>query len=42
MREAIRKTGLSKSSIYDLMAQGQFPPNHTSGWALSGIRRGRS
>lgn len=24
-REAIKKTGLSKSSIYDLMAQGQFP-----------------
>lgn len=25
MREAIQKTGLSKSSIYDLMAQGHFP-----------------
>ncbi len=25
VREAIQKTGLSKSSIYDLMAQGQFP-----------------
>jgi prophage regulatory protein len=25
VREAIEKTGLSKSSIYDLMAQGQFP-----------------
>ncbi|WP_421186160.1 helix-turn-helix transcriptional regulator [Aeromonas enteropelogenes] len=25
MREAIKKTGLSKSSIYDLMAQGRFP-----------------
>ncbi len=25
VREAIKKTGLSKSSIYDLMAQGQFP-----------------
>lgn len=25
IREAIKKTGLSKSSIYDLMAQGHFP-----------------
>ncbi|MBL0521104.1 AlpA family transcriptional regulator [Aeromonas enteropelogenes] len=25
VREAIKKTGLSKSSIYDLMARGQFP-----------------
>lgn len=25
MREATNKTGLSKSSIYDLMAQGLFP-----------------
>lgn len=25
VREAIQKTGLSKSSIYDLMAQGHFP-----------------
>ncbi|WP_270804801.1 helix-turn-helix transcriptional regulator [Aeromonas sp. QDB66] len=25
IREAIKKTGLSKSSIYDLMAQGLFP-----------------
>lgn len=25
VRETIQKTGLSKSSIYDLMAQGQFP-----------------
>lgn len=25
IREAIQKTGLSKSSIYDLMAQGRFP-----------------
>lgn len=25
MREATQKTGLSKSSIYDLMAQGLFP-----------------
>ncbi len=25
MREACHKTGLSKSSIYDLMAQGHFP-----------------
>ncbi len=25
VREAIAKTGLSKSSIYDLMAQGRFP-----------------
>lgn len=25
VREAINKTGLSKSSIYDMMAQGQFP-----------------
>lgn len=25
VREAIKKTGLSKSSIYDLMAQGSFP-----------------
>lgn len=25
VREAIKKTGLSKSSIYDLMTQGQFP-----------------
>ena len=25
VREAIRKTGLSKSSVYDLMAQGLFP-----------------
>lgn len=25
MREAIRKTGLSKSSIYDLMNRGRFP-----------------
>lgn len=25
VREAIKKTGLSKSSIYDLMAQGKFP-----------------
>lgn len=25
IREAIKKTGLSKSSIYDLMAQGRFP-----------------
>lgn len=25
MREATKKTGLSKSSIYDLMAQGLFP-----------------
>ncbi|WP_323885402.1 helix-turn-helix transcriptional regulator [Aeromonas caviae] len=25
MREAIQKTGLSKSSIYDLMAKGHFP-----------------
>ncbi|MFM5301830.1 helix-turn-helix transcriptional regulator [Aeromonas caviae] len=25
IREVIQKTGLSKSSIYDLMARGQFP-----------------
>lgn len=25
MREVTQKTGLSKSSIYDLMAQGLFP-----------------
>ncbi|MGE6183851.1 helix-turn-helix transcriptional regulator [Aeromonas media] len=25
VRETTQKTGLSKSSIYDLMAQGQFP-----------------
>lgn len=25
IREVIQKTGLSKSSIYDLMAQGHFP-----------------
>ncbi|HAU4893603.1 TPA: AlpA family transcriptional regulator [Aeromonas hydrophila] len=25
IREAIKKTGMSKSSIYDLMAQGLFP-----------------
>lgn len=25
MREVCRRTGLSKSSIYDLMAQGRFP-----------------
>lgn len=25
VREVIQKTGLSKSSIYDLMAQGLFP-----------------
>lgn len=25
MGEAVKKTGLSKSSIYDLMAQGRFP-----------------
>ena len=25
VRETIQKTGLSKISIYDLMAQGQFP-----------------
>lgn len=25
IREAIQRTGLSKSSIYDLMAQGRFP-----------------
>ncbi|MBZ6065291.1 AlpA family transcriptional regulator [Aeromonas schubertii] len=25
VREVIQKTGLSKSSIYDLMAQGRFP-----------------
>ncbi|MNE00877.1 Prophage CP4-57 regulatory protein (AlpA) [compost metagenome] len=25
MREATKKTGLSKSSIYDLMAKGLFP-----------------
>ncbi|HDN9004371.1 TPA: AlpA family transcriptional regulator [Aeromonas veronii] len=25
MREATQKTGMSKSSIYDLMAQGLFP-----------------
>ncbi|MBP4059562.1 MULTISPECIES: AlpA family transcriptional regulator [unclassified Aeromonas] len=25
VREVIKKTGLSKSSVYDLMAQGLFP-----------------
>lgn len=25
VREAVARTGLSKSSIYDLMAQGRFP-----------------
>lgn len=25
MREVCRRTGLSKSSIYDMMAQGRFP-----------------
>lgn len=25
MREVCQRTGLSKSSIYDLMAQGRFP-----------------
>lgn len=36
MREAVKKTGLSKSSIYDLMALGQFPQTvHLSGRSVA-------
>jgi len=27
-REVVRRTGLSRATIYRLMANGQFPPQH--------------
>ena len=27
-REVVRRTGLSRATIYRLMASGQFPPQH--------------